>query len=185
MTQPASLPIARQLDAIKLYQQAATAFTQAGAFLVPQPKQWLVTLARIAQVALHLREYALVTVEDIEPAWSQLRAVPAAVDVLAATAADLTLVMETTWDAVAAALAQANHAILSRGSDLAYQAIDEAFAESFAKAEEYQKLLAANRWLVLLLLLRRSGVFSLVTREAVKPAASDTTPAVAAAGSSA
>lgn len=164
-------PIAKRFDANKLYQQASRAFTEAGTYHLPKKESWIIALAGFAQASMSLREYAIMTVEDIEPVWSNLRAVPKAVDVLTYAVADLTMVMEVSWDEVAAALAEAQQAILSPTGALGDTAVDVPFYESFATEARYLAILRANRWLMMLMLLRRSGVFNLVNRQAVSEAA--------------
>jgi len=161
-----------------LYQQTSKVFMEVGSYLLPQKAQWTSLLLHLAQISSNIREYSIVTIEDIEPIWARIRTIPHAESVLTYTIADLTLVMEPSWSVVATALAESLLAVLPQNSEKSACAMDVPFFESFPTPNALSMLLNANRWLVMLFLLRRAGVFSLANRVAITapPAASEVEP---------
>lgn len=162
----------RHVNMPALYKLALTHFTHACNYHLPDKTAWQTMLLRLAQLSLSLREYAIMTVADIEPLWTQLRAVPHAVDVLTYAISDVSLEMEITWDDLARHLAEALHQMCPQG-DIAQAscAMDVAFVESFGDTLKLDTLLASNRWLMFLMLLRRSGMFNLADRQMGMPMA--------------
>jgi len=119
-------------------------------------------------VASGLREYALALPEDIKPIWELLRNDTQTLDMLLDVTGEVLLLTGYTVPELAAPYADAVHAAIPRINRNGTPTIpaetmsDTGFLESIAQPEELATLLAANPWLLTILLLKHTGHLSLL-----------------------
>lgn len=127
----------------------------------------------LMSVTSSIREYAIVEALDIAPAWNELRAEVKLVDLLMAITADLLLETGVSIATLATALAAAIHSVIPRSAkgepETEGTVYDIAFLESVGTAEELANILTLHPWLLMLLILKRSGRMNLVRPQVEKP----------------
>lgn len=157
-----------------IFEVTKNAFDRAQYFHFPDSDRRIRATLGLMNLMLAVREYAIITAEDIRPIWAQLRSDTGLLDFLLNVTADLYLETGLTVHDVAAAVAKAIHCAIPRNAagevvmvDTVY---DAPFAESVGTVKELVGILDLHPWLLTLLILKRSGRLNLVRPQTQPPA---------------
>lgn len=156
-----------------IYAVAEAVFDRVRYFFFLDSGRRMQATLRIMSITASIREYAIINVDDIAPAWGALRTDEFLVDLIMSVTADLLMETGVTVDTLARALSVAVHsmvAVSATGEAVTEGvAYDTAFMESLGTAEELYNVLRLNPWMVTLMILRRTGRLNVVRPQVTSP----------------
>ncbi len=146
---------------------AGESFDRAKLFYHPATASRVEAIGQFMILASGLREYALATADDLVQVWQEIRKNTNTLDMLLDVTSEIVLLSGVSVHDLAMAYGTAIHAAIPRDPKgqafklFEESAFDESFMESVGGANECINLLAANPWLLTLLILKHTGHLSL------------------------